>query len=83
MNDNLPDIEDLSALAANPPPLAQEIIEGILRTGHKLLLAGPSKAGKSFTLMHLCLALGNGETCARRVNATVRNDGTVINAVKV
>jgi len=62
MNDNLPDIEDLSALAANPPPLAQEIIEGILRTGHKLLLAGPSKAGKSFTLMHLCLALGNGET---------------------
>ena len=60
LDDNLPDIEDLSALAANPPPLAQEIIRGVLRCGHRLLFSGPSKAGKSFGLMELCLALGNG-----------------------
>jgi len=60
LDDNLPDVEDLSSLAADPPPLAAEIISGVLRCGHKLLFSGPSKAGKSFGLMQLCLAIGSG-----------------------
>ena len=32
----------------------------MLRQGHKLLLAGPSKAGKSFALIELCIAIAEG-----------------------
>ena len=41
-----------------PPPL----IDGVLRQGHKMLLAGPSKAGKSFALIELCIAIAEGKT---------------------
>lgn len=60
-NDNLPDFENWETLANNPPPLADELISGILRKGHKLLLAGPSKAGKSFLLLELALAVLEGK----------------------
>lgn len=33
---------------------------GVLRQGHKMLLAGPSKAGKSFSLIELCIAIAEG-----------------------
>lgn len=60
LNDNLPDIEALADLYADPPPLAAPLIDGLLRQGHKLLLAGPSKAGKSFLLLQLTIALAEG-----------------------
>ena len=41
----------------DPPP---ELIKGILRQGHKMLISGASKAGKSFLLMELCIALAEG-----------------------
>ncbi|MDE5758837.1 MAG: AAA family ATPase, partial [Allobaculum sp.] len=45
----------------NPSPLAPELIEGIVRCGHKLLLSGPSKAGKSFALLGLAIAVAEGK----------------------
>lgn len=60
LDNALPDPEDLSSLLENPPELAAECIEGVLRQGHKMLIAGASKAGKSFLLMELCLAISHG-----------------------
>jgi RecA-family ATPase len=59
--DDWPDIIPLSEALIDPPPLADVLIEGILRKGHKMLISGPSKAGKSFFLMELAVALANGE----------------------
>ena len=60
-NDDLPDFENLASFDwDNLPPLAPELIEGILRKGHKMLISGPSKAGKSFLLIELTIALANG-----------------------
>ena len=59
--DDWPDIMPLSEALIDPPPLADVLIEGILRKGHKMLISGPSKAGKSFFLMELAVALANGE----------------------
>ena len=42
------------------PELAPPLIEGVLRQGHKMLLAGPSKAGKSFALIALTVAIAEG-----------------------
>lgn len=61
LNDELPDFETLSDYKDNLPELAPELIKGILRQGHKMLLAGPSKAGKSFALMELCIAIAEGK----------------------
>ena len=44
----------------NPPELPEELISGILRRGHKMLISGSSKAGKSFLLMELCVSLAEG-----------------------
>ncbi len=44
----------------NPPPKPPELIRGILRRGHKMLIAGPSKAGKSFLLIELAIAIAEG-----------------------
>ena len=60
LDNNLPDPEPLSELIINRPPLAGEVIEGILRQGHLMLISGASKAGKSFFLMELCIAIGTG-----------------------
>jgi len=60
VNDDLPDIEDLSAEWDSLPPLAPELIKGVLREGHKMLIVGPSKAGKSFDLIELCIAIAEG-----------------------
>ena len=58
--DDLPDTENLADDWASLPPLADALIEGVLRQGHKMLLAGPSKAGKSFALIELCICLAEG-----------------------
>lgn len=62
VNDNLPDPESLADVWDDLPELAPPLIEGVLRMGHKLLLAGPSKAGKSFCLIELCIAIAEGKT---------------------
>ena len=59
--DDLPDIEAVDDFIDNPPPLADAIIDGVLRQGHKMLLSGPSKAGKSFLLLELAMAVAEGE----------------------
>ncbi len=62
MNDDLPDFENLSEFFEDPPPLAPPLIDGVLRQGHKMLVAGPSKAGKSFALIELAIAIAEGAT---------------------
>lgn len=61
LNDDLPDIESLEDVFDNLPELSPPIIEGVLRQGHKMLIAGPSKAGKSFSLIALSIAIAEGE----------------------
>ncbi len=60
VSDELPDMEPLSAYKDNPPELPEELISGILRRGHKMLISGSSKAGKSFLLMELCVSIAEG-----------------------
>lgn len=60
MNDDLPDFENLADYFDNPPPLAPPLIDGVLRQGHKMLIAGPPKAGKSFALIELAIAIAEG-----------------------
>lgn len=59
-NDDLPDVESLADYIDNPPPLTETLINGILRQGHKMLLSGPSKAGKSFLMLQLAIAIAEG-----------------------
>ena len=58
--DDLPDTENMADSWDNLPQLADPLIEGVLRQGHKMLLAGPSKAGKSFALIELCICIAEG-----------------------
>lgn len=51
---------DLKALKTEPPKLKPELIEGVLRESMKMIIAGPSKAGKSFLLIELAIALATG-----------------------
>lgn len=60
INDDLPDTESLESVWDNLPALAPPLIENVLRQGHKMLIAGPSKAGKSFALIELCIAIAEG-----------------------
>ncbi len=58
--DDLPDPVNIADVWDNLPELSPPLIEGVLRQGHKMLLAGPSKAGKSFGLIELCCAIAEG-----------------------
>lgn len=60
LNDDLPDPEGLLDSWDDMPELAPELIHGVLRQGHKMLIAGPSKAGKSFALIELSIAIAEG-----------------------
>lgn len=60
VSDDLPDPENMAEAWNNLPQLAPPLIEGVLRKGHKLLLAGPSKAGKSYALIELCCSIAEG-----------------------
>ena len=59
-SDGLPKFLDVSVGLANPPKLPQELIEGVVRVGHKMMISGASKSGKSFLLMELAIALSEG-----------------------
>lgn len=61
VNDDLPDPESLEDFWDNLPDLAPPLIDGVLRQGHKMLIAGPSKAGKSFALIEMCIAMAEGQ----------------------
>ena len=60
--DELPGLSSLADFAAAPPPLPEELIQGVLRRGHKMLISGSSKAGKSFLLMELSIAIAEGKS---------------------
>ena len=60
VTDELPGIALLSDFADNPPEQPEELINGVLRRGHKMLISGSSKAGKSFLLMELSIAISEG-----------------------
>lgn len=60
VNDDLPEPECLTDFFDDLPPLASPLIDGVLRQGHKMLIAGPSKAGKSFALIELAIAVAEG-----------------------
>lgn len=61
VNDDLPDPESLASVWDALPELAPPLIDNVLRQGHKMLLAGPSKAGKSYSLIELCIAIAEGQ----------------------
>ena len=70
VNDDLPDPESLQSVWDNLPELSPCLIDGALRKGHKMLIAGPSKAGKSFLQIELCISIAEGKPwlgwkCAR------------------
>lgn len=60
INDDLPDPEDFSKIWENLPELAPELVQGILRKGHKMLLSGGSKTGKSMLMIQLAIAIATG-----------------------
>lgn len=60
ISDDLPEPEPLESVWDSLPELSPCLIEGVLRKGHKMLLAGPSKAGKSFLQIELCIAIAEG-----------------------
>lgn len=62
INDDLPEPESLETEWDNLPELAPPLIDGVLRMGHKMLIAGPSKAGKSFALIEMCIAIAEGRS---------------------
>ena len=62
--DDLPDAESLFDRLSAAEPLSEPIIgdesHGLLRRGHKMLVQGPSKAGKSMLLIELAIAVATG-----------------------
>ncbi len=58
--EELPPIKCWSDICQNVPSRSPELISGILRKGHKLLISGASKAGKSFLIMELAIAITEG-----------------------
>lgn len=60
--EDLPPIVNFAEYLKHPIPLAEELIEGVLRRGHKMLITGASKTGKSFLMIELAVALAEGET---------------------
>ncbi len=60
--DQMPEIRPMTEWLEHPEPLPEELIEGILRRGHKMLVSGSSKAGKSFLLMELAISISEGRS---------------------
>lgn len=59
-SDGLPGVVTWADVRDGLPELAPELVEGVLRQGHKMLVAGPSKAGKSWLLVELARAIATG-----------------------
>ena len=59
----LPDIMSFGQcmeFATNPANELEEIIEGVLHEGCKMIISGSSKAGKTWSLINLAIAASNG-----------------------
>jgi len=52
------DVDSMTGI--NVPKLAEPIVDGVLRRGHILMLAGPPKAGKSWSMAQLAYAVASG-----------------------
>lgn len=61
VNDDLPQPESMESVWEDLPSLAPPLIHNVLRQGHKMLIAGPSKAGKSYALIELTIAIAEGK----------------------
>ena len=59
-SDGTPPMLPLAKYINKLPSKAAELIQGILRVGHKMLISGCSKAGKTFLLMYLAIAIAEG-----------------------
>jgi ABC-type transport system involved in cytochrome bd biosynthesis fused ATPase/permease subunit len=53
-SDGLPKLIDVSVGLANPPKPPLELIEGVVRVGHKMMISGASKSGKSELIPFSC-----------------------------
>lgn len=62
ITDDLPEFESMAEAWEHMPELSPPLIDGVLRQGHKMLLAGPSKAGKSYALIEMCIAIAEGRS---------------------
>lgn len=60
VTDDLPEFESMADAWEHMPELSPPLIDGVLRQGHKMLIAGPSKAGKSYALIEMCIAIAEG-----------------------
>ena len=60
VNDDLPDVENAAEWWDSVPDLNPELIHNVLRQGDKMLVTGPSKAGKSFSMLELAIAIAEG-----------------------
>ena len=61
VTDEMPEINSLAEFEENRPQVPEELIGGVLRRGHKMLISGSSKAGKSFLLMELAVSIAEGK----------------------
>lgn len=67
----LPPFEQAIVVREELPEMPAEVIEGILLETHKMLLTGPSKAGKTWCLINLAVSVSTGAwwidfRCAQR-----------------
>lgn len=60
--DGLPEIVSFKECTENMYPLAEELIEGALRKGHKMLISGTFGAGRPYLLIELAVAITEGMT---------------------
>ena len=60
-NSDLPPILPGHAFMGQPEPEPPQLIEGVLHQGAKMVLGGPSKARKSWSLIDLMLSVSTGE----------------------
>ena len=53
-------VTNLGEIWDNMPPVKPELIQGILRQGHKMMVVSSSKAGKTFALIELAISIAEG-----------------------
>ena len=60
VSDELADFEYPGDMINDRPPLSPELISGVLRFGHKMIVSGASKSAKSFFLIELGISISEG-----------------------
>ena len=54
-------LSQMMSIDKDPSTMPNQIIEGVLYKGSKMIISGSSKAGKTLSLLHLGLAVANGQ----------------------